>query len=110
MSTLGSLVSDFKKVGEDVKNFVVKVAGDAPAVVQAVAKDEAAIAPVIDAFIPGASGVVTLANNLLDLIAQAVESAGEAASYNGLSVTLDKATVSAVQAAIAAAKAAAAKV
>lgn len=108
--SLNGIVSEFKKAGEYVKAEVLKIAGDAPAIVAAVAKDEAAIVPVVEAFLPNSTGVINLANTLLDLVAEAVESAGEAATSNGLSVTLDKATVSAVQAAIASAKAAAAKV
>lgn len=104
--SLGSLVSDFKKAGEDVKGFILKVAGDAPAVVQKIAADEAAIAPVIEAFIPGSTQAITLANTLLDKIAQAVEDAGSAASANGLNVALDQTTVNDVKSVISAAKAA----
>ena len=110
MSALGTMVSDLKKAGEYVKTEVMKIAGDAPAIVAVVAKDEAAIAPVLEAFIPGASGAISLANSLLDLVAQSIEDAGTAASSNGISVSLDKTVVADVQAVITAAKAAAAKV
>lgn len=106
MSVLGTIVSDLKKAGEDVKNFIVKVAGDAPAVIQTIADDEAAIAPIIEAFVPGSAAAIKLGNTLLDAVAQAVEDAGAAATGNGLSVPLDQAIVNDVKAVIAAAKAA----
>jgi len=106
---LGTLVSDFKKDAEAVKNFIVKIAGDAPAVVAAVTKDEAAIVPVLEAFLPKSSTAISLGNTLLDAVAQAVEDAGPAAGSSGLFVPLDQTVVSDVRAVIAAAKAAAAK-
>jgi hypothetical protein len=106
MSVLGTIVSDLKKAGEDVKNFLVKVAGDAPAIVQTVVADESAIAPVIEEFVPGSTTAINVANSLLDKVAQAVEDAGPAATANGLSVSLDQAIVNDIKAVIAAAKAA----
>lgn len=109
MSVLGTLISDFKKAATDVKLFLEKVAGDAPKVVATVVADETALAPVIEAFIPGSATAINLSNTLLNLVAQAVEDAGAAAASNGLAVTLDKSVVADVQAVIAAAKAAVAK-
>ena len=106
MSVLGTLVSDFKNDALKVRNFIIKVAGEAPAVVAAVAADEAKLAPVIEQFIPGSAAVVNLSNTLLDHVAQAVEDAGEAAGSSGLSVSLDQAVVNDVKAVIAAAKSA----
>ena len=106
---LGTLVSDFKKGAEDVKSFIEKVAGDAPAVVAEVAKDEAAIAPVIEAFVPGSTQAIALGNTIMDAVAQAVEDAGTASEANGLTVSFDQTVVADVKAVIAAAKAAAAK-
>lgn len=108
MSIINTVVSDFKKDAEAVKSFILKAAADAPAVVATVAKDEASISKVVEAFLPQSTGVINLANTLLDLVANAVESAGEAASVNGLSVSLDQATVKSVQAVITAAKTSAA--
>jgi hypothetical protein len=110
MSKLGTLVSDFKKDAEAVKNFIVKVAGEAPTVIQTVAADEAKIAPVIEAFVPGAASAIALGNTVLDAVAQAIEDAGEAAGASGVNVSFDQTVVKDVQALIAAAKAAAAKV
>ena len=104
--SLGTIVSDLKKAGEDVKNFILKVAGDAPAVLQTVVADEAALAPVIEAFVPGSTTAINLANSLLDSVANAVEEAGTAAGANGLSVSFDQTVVNDVKAVIAAAKAA----
>ena len=109
MSVLGTIVSDLKKAGEDVKNFIVKVADDAPAIVATIAADEEKIAPVIEAFLPGSAAAINLGNTLLDKIAQAVEDAGPAAGASGLSVSLDQTIVNDVKAVIAAAKAAFAK-
>jgi hypothetical protein len=106
MSILGTAVSDLKKAGEDVKNFILKVAGDAPAVVQEIATDAAAVTPVIEAFVPGSTAAINLGNTLLDKVAQAVEDAGTAAGGNGLSVSFDETVVADVKAVIAAAKAA----
>ena len=110
MSKLGTLVSDFKKGAEDVKIFIEKVADDAPAAIKVVAADEAKIAPILEAFVPGAASAIAIGNTVLDAVAQAVEDAGEAAGANGLSVSFDQSVVAAVKALIAAAKAAAAKV
>jgi hypothetical protein len=110
MSKLGTLVSDFKKGAEDVKNFLVKAAGEAPAVVQTVVSDEEKIAPVIEEFVPGATSAIAIGNTVLDTVAQAVEDAGDAAGANALNVSFDQKVVADVKALIAAAKAAAAKV
>jgi phage-related minor tail protein len=96
-------------IGTDVKNFILKVAGDAPAVLQTVVNDEQEIAPVLEAFVPKSTTVVNTAMNIANLVADAVEAAGPAASANGLSVSLDQATVASVQAIIDAAKAAVSK-
>jgi hypothetical protein len=109
MSILGTIVSDLRKAGSEVKNFVMKVAADAPTVVQKVASAEASILPVVEAFIPGAATVHQLGDTLLDKVAQAVEDAGSAAGASGLSVSFDQALVADVQAVIAAAKAFAAR-
>jgi hypothetical protein len=105
MSILGTIVSDLKKAGEDIKSFLIKVADDAPAIMQKVTADEGMIAPVIESFLPGSALVIGLGNTLLDKIAQAVEDAGPAAAANGLVVQLDQTEVADIQAAIAAAKA-----
>jgi hypothetical protein len=106
MSKLGTLVSDFKKGALDVKLFIEKIGADAPAAVQAVVNDESKLAPVIEAFAPGATAVITVGNTLLDTVAQAVEDAGTAAGSSGLSVSFDQKVVADVKAVIAAAKAA----
>jgi hypothetical protein len=106
MASLGTLVSDFKKGAEDVKNFILKVAGDAPAVVAEVASVEASLAPVIEAFVPGSTAAINTSNAILDQVAQAVEDAGTATTSNGLSVSFDQTVVNDVKAIIAAAQAA----
>lgn len=106
MSVLGTIVSDLKKAGHDIKFFFLKVAGDAPAVMSAIAKDEAAIAPVIEAFIPGSAKAIQVSDTVLNAVAQAVEDAGAAAGSNALNVSLDQSVVADVKLVIAAAKAA----
>jgi isopropylmalate/homocitrate/citramalate synthase len=110
MAILGTLVSDFKNSALAVKNFIIKVAGEAPKAVADVAADEAKIAPVIEAFIPGSASAIALFDTIGNTVAQAVEDAGTAAGSNGLSVSFDQSVVNDVKAVIAAAKAAAAKV
>ena len=105
MSKLGTIVSDFKKAAEAVKHFLIKAGNDAPGIVQEIVKDEEALAPIIEAFIPQSTIAFDLANALLDKVAQAIEDAGEAASKNGLSLALDQQTVADVKAVISAAKA-----
>ena len=106
MSILGTIVSDFKKAGEAVEDFVIKAAGDAPAVVTAVTKDAAAVETIVEAYLPGSKAAITLFNTLGDTVAQAVEDAGPAAGANGLNVTFTEAVINDVKAVIAAAKAA----
>jgi hypothetical protein len=99
------MVSDLAKAGTDVKKFLRKAAADAPVVVQKIAADEEALAPIIEAFAPQSGVAITLGMTLLDKVAQAVEDAGPAAGASGLSVSLDQAVVNDVKAIIAAAKA-----
>ena len=103
---LGTLVADFKKVGGEIKSFIISVAEGAPKVVATVIADEQKIEPVIEAFVPGSAAAFAVADTLLNHVAQAVEDAGTAATSNGLSVTLDQALVNDLKALIAAAKAA----
>lgn len=103
---LGTLVSDFRKAGGAIKSFLVKIADGAPAVVATIVADEEKIAPVIEAFIPGSAAAFSVADSLLNKVAQAIEDAGPAATANGLQVSLDQAIVKDIEAIIAAAKAA----
>jgi hypothetical protein len=104
MSKLGTLVSDFKKIGSDIKSALEKVAGSAPGVIATVMADEAKIAPVIESFLPGSAVAITWGNNLMDAVAQAIEDAGAAAGSSGLSVSLDQQLVTDGKAVIAAAR------
>jgi hypothetical protein len=104
MSILGSIVSDLAKAGHAVQSFVEKIGDDAPAVVQNVTNDANKIIPVIEAFVPGSTSAITLAQVLLDKAAQVVEDAGTAAAGSGLNVSLDQALVNEIKAVIAAAK------
>jgi hypothetical protein len=109
MSILGTLVTDFKKDAGAVKAFILKIAGDAPAVVATIAKDEKLLAPVIEAFVPSSTAAFAVSDTVVNTVAQAVEDAGTAAGSSGLSVTFDQQVVADFKAVIAAAKAAASK-
>lgn len=98
-----SILATIKKDAEAVKSFILKVAGDAPAVFAKVVADEQAVAPVVEAFVPGSTAVLGIANTILALVEKAVIDAGAAAGSNALSVTLDAQTVSDVKAVITAA-------
>src|SRR5271170_4795733 len=107
MSILGTIVSDFKKAGEDVKNFLTKASSDAPAIVQAVGKDAAAVEQIVENYLPGSTKAIATFNTLGDTVAQAVEDAGPAATANGLNVPLSESLINDIKAVIASAKAAA---
>lgn len=109
MSILGTLVTDFKKDAGKVKSFLLKIAGDAPAVVAVVVADEQKVAQVLEAFLPQSAVAFQVADQIINLVAQAVEDAGPASAANGLVVKFDQAVVNDVKAVIAAAKLAAKK-
>ena len=102
--TLGTLVTDFKKVGDKIKDAILKAAGEAPTVVKDAQTLETALEPVIETLAPGSTKTINVINNTANAVAQAVEDAGPAASANGLSVTLNQQEVADWQAVIAAAK------
>lgn len=104
MSFLGTLVSDFKKDAGAVKTFILKIAGEAPAVVATIATDEAKVENLVEAFFPASTTVFAVGDTIIDLVAQAVEDSGPAAGANGLSVSFDQKIVADIKAVIAAAK------
>lgn len=99
-----SILATIKQDAVDVKNFLLKVAGEAPAVASTVITDVAKVAPVVEAFVPGASAVDTTITNILVAVENAVSATGTAAASNGLSVTLDQALVNDVKVLLSAAK------
>ena len=105
MSKLGTLVTDFKKAALDVKNAILKAAGEAPTVVKDAQTLETAIQPVVETLFPGSSKAITVIDNTANKVAQAIEDAGSAAAANGLSVQLNQQEVADWQAVIASAKA-----
>jgi hypothetical protein len=105
MSLIGTLVTDFKNEAVKVKSFLQKLEGEVPTIVADVTADEAKLVPVIEAFIPGSTKAIAVADDVFNKIAQAVEDAGEAAGSSGLSVLLDQTVVADVKAVITAAKA-----
>lgn len=101
---IANAARDLVKVGRVVRSALEKVGTDAPKLVQDVAADLAAIEALTNLVAPGAAAVEATAFNVFGVIAVAVETAGDAASANGLSVTLDKTLIADIKLAIAAIK------
>lgn len=97
---------DLVKMGRVVRGAFEKVGADAPKLVKDVAADLPTIEAITNLVAPGAGVLEATAFNVFGVIAAAVESAGDAAQANGLSIALDNALIADVKAAIAAVKAA----
>ena len=95
---------DLVKVGRAVRGAFEKVGVDAPKLMQDVAADMPTIEAISNLVAPGAAALEETAFNIFGVIAMAVEAASDAASANGLSVTVDKALIVDIKAAIAAVK------
>lgn len=98
-----SILATVRKDAADVKAFILKVVGKAPAIVQSAVAAEESLAPVVEAFVPGSAAIVGVVDRLLVLAEGAVTAAGSAASQP-LNVALDTALVNDIKAIIAAAK------
>lgn len=77
------------KIGQTIKNGIVKVAGEAPAVTAELQK----VAPTAEAlsnlFLPGSGSFEQHILDVWGVVASAADTAGEAAAANGVSITLD---------------------
>lgn len=93
-----------KKDAEDVKDWLVKGAEEAPAIASTVVKDANAIVPIVALFVPGAAQAASVTEAILTAVENAVVATGTAASSNGLSVTFDQAVINDVKALIASIK------
>ena len=98
-ATLETNLLDFAK---HVKAGLEAAEGDAVKVASFVENNASEITGLAALAGPGATSVTTVALNLLNVVITAVKGAGDAASANGLSVSLDSALVADVKAAIAA--------
>jgi len=101
---MSGILSEFAKIGTDIKNGIELAATDAEKALAFINAHKATIEGLAGLAGPLASTLTTNALNLYDTLAASVESAGESAAANGISVTLDQATVKTIQADIAAVK------
>lgn len=81
---------DISVAAKAVKAAILKGVGE----VDVIAPKIAATAPEVEALaelaIPGSGAIVAAGENLVELVAEEIDKAGEAAGANGLSVTLDQ--------------------
>jgi hypothetical protein len=104
------IAADFVADAKKFKADLLTVAADAPKVIGKIEADAPEIEAVTNLVYPGAAAVEQAGLVVLETIATAVEAAGSAATANGLTVSLDQATLSAVQGVLPTLKALAAKV
>lgn len=107
--SLKGTVSKLVAAAKDFKAAILKAAEDAPAIAADVEKDAPEVAGVVELAFPGAAAIEETSLAAFEVIAQAVEDAGPAASANGLSVTLDRTLIADIQAVLPKLKAFAAK-
>ena len=98
------IVSKLVAGAKAFKSDVLKAAEKAPAIVADVQKDAPEVEALIELAFPGAAAIEQTAIRAFELIADAVEAAGPAATANGLSVALDKELIAAVEAVLPAVK------
>lgn len=108
-SSFKGVVSKLVAAAKDFKAAILKAAEEAPVVAADVEKDAPEIGAVVNLIFPGAAAVEQTAMAAFELILDAVEAAGPAASANGLSVSLDKTLIADIQAVLPQLKAFAAK-
>lgn len=99
-----SIFTQFVKIGDEVKNGIELAATDTAKAAEWLVKNKAVLVGLASLAGPAASTITQNALSLYDTVAASVESAGVAASANGVSVTLDQATLQAILADIAAVK------
>jgi thiamine pyrophosphokinase len=98
------LMSDFVKAGDVIKKDIELAATDAEKALAFVNAHKSTIIGLASLGGPLAGTITTNALNLYDTVADSVQAAGVAASANGVSVTLDQATLQSILADIAAVK------
>lgn len=108
--TFKGVVSKIVAAAKDFKSDVLVAAEKAPVIVADVQKDAPEVEALVELAFPGAAAIEQTALVAFEAIADAVEAAGPAAASNGLSVSLDKTLITAVQSVLPSLKAFAAKV
>lgn len=103
------LASKFVGAAKAFKADILKLAAQAPTIVDDVEKDAPEVEALINLAFPGAAAVEQVSLAAFEAIADAVEAAGPAAAANGLNVQLDKTLVAQIQSAAAAVKTASTK-
>lgn len=102
-----SIEADLGKVGhafvvgaEKLKAAIVAAENDLKKAMPAILQGESIAASVVEDIYPGAASVVTAIETAMSKVFDVVDSAGDAASADGLTISLDAATVAAVKAAL----------
>jgi hypothetical protein len=83
----------FLKIGQAVKNAVLKIAGDMPSVQAEISKIAPTVEGVSELFLPGSSKFEQHLLDVWGVAASAVKDAGVAAGANAISITLDAGVV-----------------
>jgi hypothetical protein len=76
-------------IGKAIKNGIVKASAEAAVVNDAVSKIAPTVEAVSELIVPGSGRIEALAMDAFGAVVHGVKSAGDAASANGVSVTLD---------------------
>jgi hypothetical protein len=98
--TVATLETDVLKIAKTIKAGLEAAEGDAVKVASFVENNSTEITALAALAGPGASTVTNVALGLLNTVITAVKGAGDAASTNGLSVSLDAAAIAEVKAVI----------
>lgn len=96
------LETDLLNVAKKIKAGLESAEGDAVKLATFLENNEPEIASLAALAGPGAAAATAVGSNLLNLAINAVKGSGDAASANGLSVSLDSAAVAEIKAVIAA--------
>lgn len=83
----------FLKIGQAVKNVMVKISGEMPAVQAEIAKVAPTVEAISEMLLPGSSAFEQHLLDVWGVTANAVKDAGAAAGSNAISVTLDQTLV-----------------
>ena len=94
---------------KEFKSAILTAAAKAPGIAAAIEKDAPEVASLVELAYPGFAAIEPAAIATFEIVCNAVEEAGPAAAANGLSVTLDKEVVAAIQQILPSLKALAAK-
>jgi hypothetical protein len=107
--SLKGIAAKLTAAAKDFKAVILKAAEEAPVIVEDVDKDAPEVEALVELAFPGAAAIEQAGLAVFDVVADAVEAAGPAASANGVSVTFDKTLIADIQAVLPKLKALAAK-